>query len=128
MSEVDRAGLDRLREQTQQAERDGKASFFDEVAADDIVVMPPNLPAVVGRAATVEFMRDFLGAFDLQISYTSEEVQVHGDIAFDRGTYAQTMTPRDGGESTPEKGKYLWVHSRDSDGEWKFMRVIWNAS
>jgi ketosteroid isomerase-like protein len=128
VSEADRATLARLREQTQQAEREGNASFFNDVAADDIVVMPPSLPAVLGRAATVEFMRGFLGALDLQITYTSEEIQVHGRIAFDRGTYTQTMTPRAGGESIPENGKYLWFYSQNPDGAWKFLRVIWNAS
>ncbi len=110
------------------AENAGDASFFDSACADDIVVMPPNMPMVVGRAATVGFMREFLSQFDLRIQYVSEETEVHGDFAFDRGTYSQTLTPKSGGAPMPEEGKYLWLYSRMSDGSWKMSRVMWNAS
>ena len=125
MSDADLEALRRLRERTEQAENDGNASFFDEVSAADIVLMPPNLPAVVGRAAVVEFMRGFLGHFQLRIRDQSEELQVHHGIALDRGRYSQMLTPK-GGQPVPESGKYLWVYARD-DGGWKFSRVIWNS-
>ena len=104
MIEPDRESLDRLRDQTEEAENEGDVSFFEGVAADDIIVMPPNSPAVVGRAATVAFMREFLSQFNLQIRYASEEIQVYGRIAFNRGTYAQTLTLRSGGAPLQEKG------------------------
>ena len=79
-------------------------------------------------AATVAFMSAFLGQFDLQIQYVSEEIRVHGDLGFDRGTYSQTLTPKSGGQGNRESGKYLWIYSRQSDGGWEFSRVMWNAS
>lgn len=88
--------------------------------------MPPNLPAVVGRAAVVEFMRGFLAQFQLRIRYQSEELQVHHGVALDRGRYSQMLAPK-GGNPIPESGKYLWVYARAADGGWKFSRVIWNA-
>jgi ketosteroid isomerase-like protein len=124
----DRDALERLREETTAAENSGDASFFERVAANDLVVMPPNAPAVLGRSAAVAFMQQFLGQFDLRIQYVSEEIQIHGDVAFDRGTYSQTLTPKSGGGSIPESGKYLWLYSRRSGSTWEFSRVIWNAS
>ena len=117
-----------VRERTMLAENTGDADFFDSACTADIVVMPPNMPAVVGRQAAVGFMREFLSQFDLSIRYVSEETQIHGDIAFDRGTYSQSLTPKAGGASVPEKGKFFWLYSRGSDGYWKMSRVIWNAS
>ena len=127
MSDSDLGELHRLRERTEQAENDGDASFFHGASAPDIVLMPPNLPAVVGRAAVVEFMRGFLEQFRLRIRYRSDELQVYHDVALDRGRYTQTLTPRTGGNPVSESGKYLWVYTRDADGGWRFSRVIWNA-
>ena len=117
-----------IRERTMHAENNGEADFSDSVCTDDIVVLPPNMPSVTGRAAAVAFMRDFLGQFDLQIQYVSEETEVHGDIALDRGTYSQTLTPKSGGPPIPEQGNFLWLYSRSSEGTWKISRVMWNAS
>ena len=108
------------------AENSGDFAFFTHVAAEDVVLMPPSAPSVVGRAATVAFMQEFLERFDLQIRYSSDEVQVRGDLAFDRGTYSQTVTPRGGGAPIRESGQYLWLYARRADGSWEFLRVIWN--
>ncbi len=120
--------IQEIRERTMHAENSGDADFFDSICTDDVVVMPPSMPAVTGRGATVAFMRDFLSQFDLSIQYVSEETQIHGGVAFDRGTYSQTMTPRAGGTPIREKGKFFWLYSRGSDGSWRISRVMWNAS
>ena len=128
MSENDVRTLNQFRERTMQAENAGDATFFEGASAEDVIVMPPGMPAVSGRTATVAFMSAFLGQFDLRIQYVSEEIRVHGDLGFDRGTYSQTLTPKGAGEGIRESGKYLWIYSRRSDGGWQFSRVIWNTS
>ena len=128
MGESDVRTLNQLRERTMQAENAGDATFFEGVSAEDVIVMPPGMPAVSGRTATVAFMSTFLGQFELRIQYVSEEIQVHGDLGLDRGTYSQTLIPKGGGDGNRESGKYLWIYSRRSDGGWEFSRVIWNAS
>jgi len=128
MGESDVRTLNQLRERTMQAENAGDATFFEGVSAEDVIVMPPGMPAVSGRTATVAFMSTFLGQFELRIQYVSEEIQVHGDLGLDRGTSSQTLTPKGGGDGNRESGKYLWIYSRRSDGGWEFSRVIWNAS
>jgi ketosteroid isomerase-like protein len=127
MTDADLEALRRIRERTEQAENDGVAAFFDEVSAADMVLMPPNVPAVAGRAAVVEFMHGFLEQFQLRIRYQSDEMVIHHGFAFDRGRYSQVLTPKGGGNPVPESGKYLWIYTRAADGEWKFSRVIWNA-
>ena len=127
MSESDVRTLNQLRERTMEAENAGDAAFFEGASAEDVVVMPPGMPAVFGRAAAVTFMGAFLGQFDLRIQYVSQEIRVNGDFGFDRGTYSQTLTPKGGGNGSRESGNYLWIYSRQSDG-WRFSRVIWNAA
>ena len=126
-SQFDVLAIRDIRERTMRAENTGDADFFNFVSADDIVVMPPGMTAVVGRDATVAFMKEFLSHFDLNIRYVSEETLVQGNIAYDRGTYSQTLTPKAGGTPIPENGKFLWLYSRASDGSWKISRVMWNT-
>jgi hypothetical protein len=52
-------------------------------------------------------MSEFLRQFDLQIRYVSEEIRVHGDLAFDRGTYSQTLTPK--GDGCDTQGGTRWL-------------------
>jgi uncharacterized protein (TIGR02246 family) len=124
---ADRASLDRLRVQTERAENAGDAAFFDGVSSPDIVLMPPGAPAVIGRSAVVASMRQMFQEFELQIRYQNEEIRVYDSVALDRGTYSQTLTPKRGGDSMSETGKYLWVYARDADETWRFSHVIWNA-
>ncbi len=126
--ESDVQAITEIRERTMHAENVGDAEFFDSACTEDVVVMPPGMPAVVGRDAAVGFMRAFLGQFDLRIEYVSEETRVDGDVAYDRGTYSQTLVPKAGGQAISENGKFLWLYLRASNGTWRMSRVIWNAS
>ena len=128
MREKDIEAIHEVRERTSHAENTGDADFFAEACTEDVVVMPPGLPTVLGRAATVEFMRELFRQVDFHIEYVSEEIQLHGDIAFDRGTYSHTLTPKAGGEPVLERGKFLWIYSRGADRSWKMARVMWNPS
>jgi len=128
MSETDIEAIHSIREQTEKAENIGDADFFKEACTDNVVVMPPGMPAVFGSSAAVEFMREFFRQFDFHIEYVSEETEIHGDIAFDRGTYSHSLTPKAGGAPMLETGKFLWLYSRDSDESWKMARVMWNAN
>jgi hypothetical protein len=58
MTQRDRELLDTLRRRTEQAENEGDLSFFEGAAARNIVLMPPNFRAVVGRAAAIDFIDD----------------------------------------------------------------------
>jgi ketosteroid isomerase-like protein len=128
MTQRDRELLDTPRRRTEQAENEGDVSFFEGVSARNIVLMPPNFRAVVGRAASIDFMRHLFVQFDFRIRYQSEELQVYDDVAFDRGTYSQTLTPKSGGSPLDESGNYLWIYSRGDAESWKVSRVMWNAT
>lgn len=120
--------IQHIREATMKAENAGDADFFASACTEDVVVMPPGMPAVAGRDAAVAFMRGFLGQFDLKICYVSEETRIHHDVAYNRGTYSQTLTPKGGGTPIPENGKYIWLYARAAEGSWKMSRIMWNSS
>jgi ketosteroid isomerase-like protein len=90
--------------------------------------MVPDFPVQEGKAACTRFMRDLMGwsrsQFERHITYTSAEVAVIGDMAFDRGTFWFTVAPRSGGDSTRITGKYLWLLTRTTAEPWKIARLI----
>jgi uncharacterized protein (TIGR02246 family) len=123
----DTQAIDDVRRLLQAAENAGDADAAAALMTDDVVVMVPDFEAQEGKAACVAFLRDVLGwlfeHFERRITYTSAEVSVIGGIAFDRGTFTFTTTPRAGGTTTETTGKYLWLLRR-IDGEWKVARMI----
>jgi ketosteroid isomerase-like protein len=122
--------LDKLREQLRLAEETGDASLLHDVYSDDVIIMAPYSPTIQGRAACLEFAQALLASlaseFERQVDATSSELLILGDLAIDRGTFAQTLFPRAGGAPIYESGRYLWIHSRSDDGRWRARRIIWN--
>ena len=116
-----------LRDSIQAAENGGRADGMLAAFAEDVVVLPPNTAALNGKTAATEYLRGGLSAMVMTVQYTSEEVVITGDWAFDRGSYNGSMTPRAGGATTTDRGKYLWILHRGADGAWKYHRVMWNA-
>lgn len=125
-TEADVAALGRIREQMEAAENAGNADGMTFAFADDLVIMPMGAPAVTGLEASRTLMQEYFRTWHAEIHYVSQEVVVDHDWAFDRGTYRQTLTPKAGGATVAEAGKYLWLYRRQEDGGWKAARVIWN--
>ena len=127
-AEDERRALHDIRERIEEAENAGITERFVEVMADDIVLMVPDQPVQQGKAACAEFVRNVLAGllsrFSRRIVYASDEVDIVGGVAFDRGTFAFTVTPREGGQTTRVTGKYLWLLRRAEDGPWRMWRVI----
>lgn len=110
------------------AENTGKPEIFEELLADDAVILAPGMPPIEGREACLGFVREVLtglhAMFERQVVCESAEVVVSGNLAFDRGRFEQTLTPRDGGFSQHEDGHYLWMYRRDATGRWWLVRII----
>jgi ketosteroid isomerase-like protein len=112
------------------AENSGNFEDIAAMLAEDAAIMVPNYPVQQGKAACAVFLRDVLTGmmkeFHRQIAYSSDEVSVLGDWAFDRGTFAFTIAPKAGGEATLECGKYLFLYRRFDDAAWKLSGAIVN--
>ena len=112
----------------QAAENAGDVDQMRALFADDLVMMGPNAPSVMGADRVTAGMSAFHAAFEVQVEYQNQEIEVFGDWAFDRGTYRFTLTPKAGGTPIHETGKYLWLYRRQADGSWKQARVMWSSS
>jgi ketosteroid isomerase-like protein len=91
-----------------------------EFYMDSSVLMPPNKPLLRGR----DTLKAFYGgevARGGELSMEVEEVQGHGPLAYESGTYAITFA---GGAR--DRGKYLRV-LRQMGGTWRTEKTIWSS-
>ncbi len=120
--------IDAIRHALEAAENAGDADAVAAHLADDAVAMVPDFDVQEGKAACTTFMRDIMGwlsvHFDRQISYVSAEVVVIGEMAFDRGSFSFTVSPRSGGDRNQVTGKYLWLLRRTATEPWRITRLI----
>ena len=104
------------------------AEALARLYADDALVLYPNQPAVSGRAAILGYFTAFFREFtQSDFELTSEEIEVAGSWAFDRGTYRWKGVPRAGGDPVEDHGKYLVILQRQTDGSWKVFRDMDNS-
>jgi uncharacterized protein (TIGR02246 family) len=98
------------------------AAFF----TDDAINMEPGEANVSGRAAIEKSFASFHAANKISnVRQTTEEVQVSGTTAYERGTFVQTYVPANGQPATLN-ARYLAIWSRQADGKWKCTRFLFN--
>lgn len=105
----------------------GDAKAVAALYTEDGVEMPPNEAMMKGRAAVEKYQAGFLTAFSVKLSLTGIESMAAGDMAYDVGTYSQTITPKEGGKAMTDRGKYVVLMRRGSDGQWRVKYAIYNS-
>jgi uncharacterized protein (TIGR02246 family) len=100
---------------------------FEAVAAlyaDDAVLLPPQEPAVHGRAA----IRKWTAAVPrvTRVVLQVDDLDGRGDVAYMRGTFAMTLEP-EGAPAVSVTGKYVEILKKQADGEWRFAVDIFNS-
>lgn len=107
----------------------GNASAGAAAYTDDAILMPPNHSPLEGKQA-IEKHLDELGSLlqgsNFQLSIL--EVDVQGDTAIVRGTYSNSFTVPGMDVPTEDHGKTMNVWKRQTDGNWKLHRDIWNSN
>jgi uncharacterized protein (TIGR02246 family) len=97
-----------------------------ELYVADALVLRSNYPPVRGAAAIREF---FFGALDAglgEVEVDPLRVEVAGDMAYEAGR-CKALVPGATGKRREERGKYLWVFARQSNGEWKLASDCWSS-
>jgi ketosteroid isomerase-like protein len=92
----------------------------------DPLVLRSNCPPIRGAAAVREF---FFGALDAGLGEVEVEplrVEVVGDLAYEAGR-CKALIPSASGKRREERGKYLWVCARQSNGEWRLAADCWSS-
>lgn len=96
---------------------------FVSYYASDATVYPPGMPLTTGAGPIKKIFSEMMSApgFALEFAPTKAEVSASGDVGYTAGAYSVSM----GGPK--EKGKYIAIWRKQSDGQWKVTEDIFNA-
>jgi uncharacterized protein (TIGR02246 family) len=103
---------------------DKTVSFY----SDDAIVLPANAPIATTKAAIRNLWSGLLTSPGVNMNWKTTKVEVSksGDMAYASGTYELTMNDPSGKPVT-DRGKYLVVWEKQSDGTWKCGADTWNS-
>ena len=95
---------------------------------DDAVVLPPGLPAVVGKAALCQYLQASMQIPGFRITWTSTEVTFSPDRNF-AYMFSSNSIEMNGPDGTPMRteGRAVTIWRREPDGEWRCAVDMWNA-
>ena len=102
-----------------------KKDDLTNLITDDMVLLPPNSAPMVGREASMNYMKAYPTI--TKFTATKDEVDGVGDVAYVRGTYSIDATLPDS-TSIHDEGTYLEVHRKQADGSWRYSRLSWHSS
>lgn len=100
----------------------GDMNRMREIFADDVVDMSAGGPTYTGEAAKTHFLARVAAThaqFKPSLVIHIDEIRVAGDWAFQRGSLVVTLVPKQGGELSYIRQRYLEILRRDSKGRWK---------
>ena len=122
------------REALMQTSRDWAAAVargdFDAALAfwmDDAIVLPPDLPALVGKSAIGAYVRQAAALPGFSITWEPEHAMVSddGQMGYMIERNRVTMTNA-GGSLHVQHGKAVTVWRKDAAGAWKCAVDTWN--
>jgi ketosteroid isomerase-like protein len=96
--------------------------------SDDAVVFPPNATSVTTKDAIRNAWKEMFASPGFVMTWQPTKVQVgkSGGMAWVSGTYQSTMNDASG-KPANDRGKYLEVWEKQTDGNWKCAADMWNS-
>jgi uncharacterized protein (TIGR02246 family) len=122
-------GIEKLHQDDIAATLSRDAEGLTALWDDDGVLLQPGHPAIIGKAAFRDFVKQTLAKTPSAkvLKYEPEicDVQVVGDVAFEWGYFDSTVRPSDQEQPINVRARFVRILQRQPDGCWRFSRVIW---
>ena len=130
MTEVRRSLTDEFRQldiifEQSVANKDA-AALVNGFYAEGAVLMPPNHPAVEGKANIQAFLQGLMDQGATGIKLETIKHDIDGALAYVQGKYTLTMVIPDG-TTVDDIGKYVVTYRQQTDGGWKVVTDIFNS-
>ncbi len=115
--------------------RDQWASSLHEKRIDDAIALytddadflQPDGSLVHGSAALRALYQTVTTQFDSNLQFASRKTEVSGNLAYDSGSYTETLLVHATGSQLNLSGNYLTVYRRDPSGHWRIAAQSWSV-
>src|SRR5262245_34976338 len=97
--------------------------------SDDAIVFPPNATSAATKEAIRNGWKEMFASPGFVINWQPAKIQVgkSGEMAWVSGTYEMTMNDASG-KPINDRGKYLEVWEKQTNGNWKCAADMWNSN
>ena len=92
------------------------------------VFLPTVGPRWSGLAAIRKNFAGVLALYSPDIALHSIRCEVSGTLAYDSGSYDETIVPVKGGKAIHVTGNYIFLFQRQKNGAWKILEQSWTES
>ncbi len=127
-AKVDEIAVRRTLADTEQRINRGDLGFVN-VFAKDAEIIAPSAPDVIGFDAIRAAYAEALKQASMEVHFSTQEVAVAGDLAYERGTYTLRTVDRKTGQVLRDvKNKHIHILKRQPGGAWKTWRMMVNST
>ncbi len=97
--------------------------------ADDVLVSAPGQPEIVGKDAWRAGLAQLPQGVSLVMRFDTQELEVSGDIGYERGTFTMDIFDKPGGTKVGSvTNRHVHVFKRGADGKWLGWRLMENSA
>jgi uncharacterized protein (TIGR02246 family) len=125
---ADLAAVNALRTSFQTAYNGGSADALANLYTADAISQTNHQATVSGRDAIVANQRAMFEQMTMSIEIMPDETMTMGNFGFDRGRIRMSATPKAGGPTMTDEGRYIVLLEKGADGAWRVSRDIDNST
>jgi ketosteroid isomerase-like protein len=125
VEEIARIDIMRAVEQFRQAFATGNIEGVKEYYSDDLLKFRAGVPPE-GKTVVVTRLIETFRNYNCRVDVTNDEIIVEGGLAFARGTYIVTLTPKAGGDAQIARRRFLEIWKREGR-VWRAFRAMDNV-
>jgi ketosteroid isomerase-like protein len=114
--------IDRFRNAFNSGNQDEIARYY----TDDMVKIRQGSPSE-GKSDVIRRLMDTFREFNGHLDVANDEIVVNGTMAFTRGTFVVSLTPKAGGDSRVFRRRFLEIW-RIQNGAWRVSRSMDNSA
>ncbi len=99
------------------------------IADPDLVNFSDGQPCEFGMSgldALKTRLENLFERFTTRLVVIAMEIRLQGDVAYDYGWHDLTLTPKDGGQPTRRRDRYVDIWRRNKEGKWKLWMYMDN--
>jgi peptidoglycan-N-acetylglucosamine deacetylase len=117
-----------LREQWARNLKDKQIDASLAQYAPDAEFIGPDSSRVSGADALRHFFQYITATYDSDLHFSSLRVELSGDLAYDSGTYQESLLLRASAKPQHSSGSYLTIYRRVKNASWQIVQQVWTGT